>query len=155
MPIHSAGLILHRTTGEGREVFLVHPGGPFWARRDDGVWSIPKGEFDPDTEPALEAARREFSEETGHAPPDAAAVDLGTIVQRAGKVVHAFGVEGDLDAGAIISNAFTIEWPPRSGRDREFPEVDRAGWFGLAAARVKIVAAQAELLDRLVECLGE
>ncbi|MBU1226442.1 MAG: NUDIX domain-containing protein [Actinobacteria bacterium] len=154
MPIHSAGLLLYRTTSDGTEVLLVHPGGPFYVNRDDGVWSIPKGEFDPAVESPVDTARREFTEETGHPPPEAVPLDLGTVVQKGGKVVHAFAAEGDLDAGAITSNTFTFEWPPRSGRDREFPEVDRAGWFGMAAARVKIVAAQAGLLDRLAEHLG-
>jgi predicted NUDIX family NTP pyrophosphohydrolase len=130
-------------------VLLVHPGGPFWARRDDGVWSIPKGELDGAEDP-LAAARREFEEELGSAPPgDAEPLDLGEVVQRSGKHVLAFALAGDLDAEAIVSNTFQLEWPPKSGRMRQFPEVDRAQWFGLDAARAKLVPAQAELLDRL------
>ena len=148
----SAGILLYRR-GASLEVLLVHPGGPFWARRDAGVWSIPKGELDDDEEP-LPAARREFEEELGTAPPgDAAALDLGEITQKSGKRVRVFAFEGDLDTGSIVSNTFRIEWPPRSGRMRDFPEVDRAGWFGLEEAREKLVSGQAELLDRLQEAI--
>ena len=129
-------------------MLLIHPGGPFWAKRDEGVWSIPKGAFEPGEE-ALAAARREFREELGTEAPAGSAVDLGEVTQRAGKVVHAFALEGDLNAAGIASNTCLIEWPPRSGRQLEIPEVDRAEWFGLEEAREKINSAQAELLDRL------
>jgi predicted NUDIX family NTP pyrophosphohydrolase len=129
-------------------VLLVHPGGPFWAKRDEGAWSIPKGEYAPEEEP-LAAARREFTEELGAEPPAGEPLDLGEIRQKSGKRVRAWGLPGDLDADAITSNRFTLEWPPRSGQSREFPEVDRAQWFSLRDARAKINPAQAELLDRL------
>ena len=128
----------------------MHPGGPFWARRDAGAWSIPKGEYGPDEEP-LAAARREFQEELGVAPPAGPVLDLGEIRQRAGKLVHAWALEGDLDASSVTSNTFELEWPPRSGRLIEVPEVDRAEWLPLAHAREKINLAQAELLDRLAD----
>ena len=143
----SAGLLLYRWRDGALEVFLVHPGGPFWARKDDGAWSIPKGEFAPGEDP-LVAARREFAEETGLAV-DGEVRALAPIRQAGGKVVHAFALEGELDADAIRSNSFTIEWPPRSGRLREFPEVDRAGWFALAEARRKILKSQLGLLEQL------
>ena len=146
----SAGILLYRHRDRELEVLLVHPGGPFWARKDEGVWSIPKGEYEP-TEDPLAAARREFEEELGAAPPAGPAHDLGEIRQRAGKLVHAFALEGDLDAAAIISNTCEIEWPPRSGRAITIPEVDRAEWFALGEARKRILPAQAELLDRLAE----
>jgi predicted NUDIX family NTP pyrophosphohydrolase len=147
----SAGILLHRRgAGGATEVLLVHPGGPFWAKKDAGAWSIPKGEYD-DGEDARAAALREYEEELGAPPPDGDLVDLGEVRQKSGKVVSAWALEGDADADAIRSNTFTIEWPPRSGNTREFPEVDRAGWFGLDEAREKIVPAQAALLDRLAE----
>jgi predicted NUDIX family NTP pyrophosphohydrolase len=130
----------------------VHPGGPVWANRDAGAWSIPKGEYAGDEEP-LTAARREFAEELGSAPPEGQALPLGEVRQRSGKVVTAWALRGDFDAGAITSNTFEMEWPPRSGRRRSFPEVDRASWFSLPEAREKINAAQAALLDRLGEAL--
>jgi predicted NUDIX family NTP pyrophosphohydrolase len=140
--------VLHRTRDGALEVLLVHPGGPVWARRDAGAWSIPKGEYS-DTEDPLAAARREFEEELGTAPPDGEATDLGEIRQKSGKRVRAWAIAGDLDVAAIHSNTLEFEWPPRSGRLIEIPEVDRAEWFGLAAAREKINPAQAALLDRL------
>ncbi len=148
----SAGILLHRRRSSAVEVLLVHPGGPFWARRDEGAWSIPKGEYEPDEDP-LAAARREFEEELGTAAPDGPTEDLGEIRQRAGKVVRAFALAGDLDVEAITSNTFEIEWPPRSGRMIEVPEVDRAGWFRLEEAGKKINPAQAELLERLMAWL--
>jgi predicted NUDIX family NTP pyrophosphohydrolase len=148
----SAGLLLFRHKSDRVEVLLVHPGGPFWAKRDLGAWSIPKGEYD-DEEDALAAARREFAEELGSAPPDGEMIDLGEVRQKAGKVVCAWALAGDFDAGEIVSNTFTIEWPPRSGRTREFPEVDRAQWFELDEARERINPAQAALLDRLADAI--
>jgi predicted NUDIX family NTP pyrophosphohydrolase len=154
MARRSAGILLYRLAGQEPEVLLVHPGGPFWAKKDEGVWSIPKGEYAEDEDPRA-AAIREFEEELGSAPPaDDAMLDLGTITQRSGKVVTAFAVEGDLDPAAISSNTFAIEWPPRSGRTQEFPEVDRAGWFAPGEARQRLVPAQAELVDRLLDRLG-
>ena len=149
MPRRSAGILLHRLRGGEREVLLVHPGGPFWAKRDEGAWSIPKGEYDDGEDPRA-CALREFEEELGTAlPPGTELAELGTVKQSAGKVITAFAAAGDLDPDAISSNTFTVEWPPRSGQMREFPEVDRAGWFGLADAREKLNPAQVELLDRM------
>jgi predicted NUDIX family NTP pyrophosphohydrolase len=148
----SAGILLYRGAGPSLEVLLVHPGGPLWARRDEGAWSIPKGEYSED-EDALGAARREFAEELGSPPPDGEPLALGEITQKGGKRVSAFALAGDLDATTITSNTFELEWPPRSGRTRSFPEVDRAQWFGLAQARARINPAQAELLDRLASAL--
>jgi predicted NUDIX family NTP pyrophosphohydrolase len=149
----SAGILLYRLTGGAPEVLLVHPGGPFWARKDAGVWSIPKGEYD-DAEDPRACALREFEEETGTALPPGELIELGSVRQKSGKVVSAWAAEGDLDADSVRSNTFTMEWPPRSGRTAEFPEIDRAAWFGIDAAREKLVAAQAELLDRLLERLS-
>ena len=155
MAARSAGILLYRRLSQaGLEVLLVHPGGPFFRRRDAGVWSIPKGEYPPSEEP-LACARREFAEETGHELEPGRTIPLGDIRQRGGKVVTAWAVEGDLDAGRIASNTFRIEWPPRSGRQEEFPEVDRAGWFGLTEAAEKILPAQRPLLARLADALAE
>jgi len=129
-------------------VLLVHPGGPLWARRDAGAWSIPKGEYGPHEDP-LAAARREFEEELGCPPPDEEAASVGEIKQKSGKVVRAWALAGDLDVTSVASNTFTLEWPPRSGKLQEFPEVDRAQWFELAVARQKINPAQVALLDRV------
>lgn len=152
----SAGILLHRGSGDGLQVLLVHPGGPLWARRDAGVWSIPKGEYTEDEDP-LAAARREFTEELGSPPapatPDSVLLDLGEIRQKSGKRVRAWALEGDLDAEQVRSNTFSMQWPPRSGRMQEFPEVDRAQWFGLEEARQKLNPAQVPLLDRLTEAL--
>jgi predicted NUDIX family NTP pyrophosphohydrolase len=153
VPARSAGILLHRTRDDALEVLLVHPGGPLWARRDAGAWSIPKGEHS-DGEDPLDAARREFEEELGTPAPDGAALDLGEVRQKSGKLVHGWALEGDLDASAITSNTVEIEWPPRSGRTLEIPEVDRAEWFDVEAAREKINPAQAELLARLSEQLA-
>lgn len=153
MPKQSAGIVLYRTRAGRLEVLLVHPGGPFWARKDDGVWSIPKGEFEAG-EDALAAARREFEEETGAAPPAAEAIALGPVRQPGGKLVYAWAVRGDFDPAALRSNTFTLEWPPRSGRRREFPEVDRAAWFGLEEARRKLGAGQVELIGELEAKVG-
>jgi predicted NUDIX family NTP pyrophosphohydrolase len=146
----SAGILLHRRRDGGHEVLLVHPGGPFWAKKDVGAWSIPKGEYE-DGEDARACALREFAEEIGAPPPDGELVDLGEVRQRSGKVVTGWALEGDADADAIRSNTFTMEWPPRSGTMREFPEVDRAAWFSLDEARERILPGQAPLLDRLAE----
>lgn len=148
----SAGLLLYRRRDGALEVFLVHPGGPFWARKDAGAWSIPKGEIDPTEEP-LAAARREFREETG-LPAEGHFRPLAPITQAGGKVVQAWAVEGDLDPAALQSNTFDIEWPPRSGRRQSFPEVDRAAWFPLEVARQKINPAQVALLDELAATLA-
>jgi predicted NUDIX family NTP pyrophosphohydrolase len=152
MPVRSAGILLYRRPAGTLELLLVHPGGPHWARKDEGAWSIPKGEH-ADGEDALDCARREFEEETGTVPPVGALVALGEVRQRSGKRVSAWAAEGDLDAGAVRSNTFTVEWPPRSGRTQEFPEVDRAGWFAPDDARRALVPAQAAFVDRLVEHL--
>ena len=145
----SAGILLHRERDGERQVLLVHPGGPYWAKKDAGAWSIPKGEYEDGDDPR-DCARREFEEELGTAlPPDTELRELGAVRLRSGKHITAYAAAGDLDADAITSNTFTLEWPPRSGVQREFPEVDRAGWFGLDAAREKLNPAQAELLDRL------
>ena len=149
----SAGILLHRGDRAAPEVLLVHPGGPFWARKDLGAWSIPKGELDRD-EDARACALREFAEETGTAPPDGELEDLGSVKLKSGKRVLAFALAGDFDADAIESNTFELEWPPRSGRMQSFPEIDRAGWFGLDEARAKLNPAQAALIDRLAELLA-
>jgi predicted NUDIX family NTP pyrophosphohydrolase len=151
---HSAGILLFRHD-PSLEVLLVHPGGPYWVNKDDGAWSIPKGEYDPDHDDPLANALREFEEETGFAPPDGDPIDLGEIAQKSGKVVRAFALEGDLDAAAIDSNTFEMEWPPRSGRTREFPEVDRAAWLGPGEAEVKLNPAQVEFVRRLVVALEQ
>jgi predicted NUDIX family NTP pyrophosphohydrolase len=154
MARRSAGILLHRSGSQGREVLLVHPGGPFWAKRDDGAWSIPKGEYGDDEDPRA-AARREFEEELGSPLPDDAELrELGEVRQKNGKYVMAWAVEGDLDASAAHSNTFEMEWPPRSGRRQEFPEIDRAAWFGLARAREKLLPAQAAFVDRLEEAVA-
>lgn len=146
----SAGIVLHRPRKGELEVLLVHPGGPAWRKRDLGAWSIPKGEYEPDEDP-LAAARREFEEELGAAVPDGEPLDLGEVRQKSGKKVRAFALAGDLDVRTVISNTFLFEWPPRSGKMIEIPEVDRAEWFPLAVAREKINPAQAVLLGRLEE----
>jgi predicted NUDIX family NTP pyrophosphohydrolase len=146
----SAGIVLYRGA---LEVLLVHPGGPFFAKRDAGVWSIPKGEYEQGEDP-LQSALREFEEELGSPLEPDDPIELGTIVQRGGKRVTAFAVQGDLDAAAAQSNTFLMEWPPRSGRRQSFPEVDRAEWFSIDDAREKLVPAQVELLDRLVMIVG-
>jgi predicted NUDIX family NTP pyrophosphohydrolase len=151
-PKPSAGLVLYRTPASGLEVLLVHPGGPFWVHKDAGAWSIPKGELDPEEEP-LPAARREFAEELGSAAPSGEVIDLGEIRQRSGKRVRAFAIAGDFDPATVRSNLIEIEWPPRSGRRLQVPEVDRAGWFDLAGAREALNPAQFELIDRLTSTL--
>jgi predicted NUDIX family NTP pyrophosphohydrolase len=135
------------------ELLVVHPGGPFWAKKDDGAWSIPKGEYEPGEDPTA-CARREFAEELGVSPPEGIWTDLGEVTQRSGKRVRAWAVLGDIDVSAISSNFFDIEWPPRSGRTRSFPEVDAAAWVSPDEARRKLVAAQASFVDRLLAHLG-
>lgn len=145
---HSAGILLYRYRDRCLEVLLVHPGGPYWSGKDLGAWSIPKGLFEAD-EDALVAARREFHEETGF-DPDGDFLSLGKAKQPSGKIVHAWALQGDLDVDRIVSNTFTMEWPPHSGKIEGFPEVDRGEWFDLEAARVKITKGQRPLLERLV-----
>jgi predicted NUDIX family NTP pyrophosphohydrolase len=147
MPLRSAGILMYRIRDGAIEVLLAHPGGPFWRRRDDGAWTIPKGEIGAGEIPEA-AARREFREEIG-VEPIGELRPLGAIRQRAGKYVEAFALEGDFDVALLASNTFEIEWPPRSGRLATFPEVDRVGWFALPIAREKILEAQRPLLDRL------
>jgi predicted NUDIX family NTP pyrophosphohydrolase len=147
----SAGLLLFRHTDDGPEVLLGHMGGPFFARRDAGAWTVPKGEYEPDSESAWDAARREFQEELGLPPPDGEAVALGEVRQTNGKVVTAWAIEADLDPATVVPGLFSMEWPPKSGQMREFPELDRVEWFGLDRARSVIVKAQAAFLDRLAE----
>ncbi len=153
MAAASAGILLHRERDGKREVLLVHPGGPAWAKRDAGAWSIPKGEYDAGEDP-LEAGRREFAEELGSPPPDGPAHELGEIRQKSGKRVKAWAIEGDLDASRITSNTCEMQWPPRSGRMIEVPEVDRAEWFSLKDARERINPAQVALLERLAGLLA-
>jgi len=152
MATRSAGILLHRQGIGGTEVLLVHPGGPFWARKDLGAWSIPKGEVDDGEDPRA-CALREFAEETGTRLPDAALDDLGSVRLKGGKLVLAYAVAGDLDPATVRSNTFELEWPPRSGRRQQFPEIDRADWFGLDDARTKLNPAQSELVDRLAALL--
>jgi predicted NUDIX family NTP pyrophosphohydrolase len=147
----SAGILLYRQRAGAVEVLLVHPGGPFWAKKDAGAWSIPKGEYEEGGDP-LEAARREFAEELG-SDVTGPAIPLGDVKQKGGKVVAAWGVQGDLDAADVRSNTFEIEWPPRSGRRQSFPEIDRAEWFTPDEARAKLNPAQHAFLDRLLERL--
>ncbi|MEW6657976.1 MAG: NUDIX domain-containing protein [Thermodesulfobacteriota bacterium] len=153
MPIQSAGLLMYRHRNGILEVLLVHPGGPFWAKKDLGAWSLPKGEFAPG-EDALAAARREFAEETGF-PAEGEFIPLTPRKQPSGKVIQAWAFQGDCDPGAVKSNTFTLEWPPRSGRQQEFPEIDRAGWFTLAEAKVKIIPGQAGFLEELAGILRQ
>jgi predicted NUDIX family NTP pyrophosphohydrolase len=150
----SAGLLLHRTRGGVLEVLLGHPGGPFFARKDDGVWTIPKGEYQPDEQP-LAAAYREFTEEIGTAPPDGEPLPLGETRQSNGKLAVVWALEGDLDVTEISCNLFDLEWPPRSGRIQQFPEIDRAGWFDVGTARRKAFASQLPFLDRLLAHLDD
>ncbi|HEY4028740.1 MAG TPA: NUDIX domain-containing protein [Caulobacteraceae bacterium] len=148
----SAGLLVYRRTGSGLEFLLAHPGGPYWAKRDDGAWSIPKGLIG-DGEDALAAARREFEEEVGQAVTGAFG-PLTPLRQKSGKLIHAWMVEADLDLGGFRSNLFEMEWPPRSGRMQAFPEIDRVDWFALEAALVKILPGQAAFIDEATARLG-
>jgi predicted NUDIX family NTP pyrophosphohydrolase len=149
----SAGVLLFRRTDSGVQVLLAHMGGPFWARKDAGAWSLPKGEYEPDEEPRA-AARREFEEELGAPPPLDGWVDLGEVRQSGGKVVTAWAVEGDFDPERLAPGTFELEWPKGSGRLREFPEVDRVAWFGLGEVGPRLVASQRAFLDRLLAHLG-
>ncbi len=152
----SAGILLFRGSSEGLEVLLVHPGGPFWTKKDHGAWSIPKGEFEGEEDPRA-CALRELGEELGPAAPAIERgdlIELGSVRQKGGKVVHAWTAPGEFDPAALHSNTFTMEWPPRSGTEREFPEVDRADWFDPDEARRRIIEAQAPLVDRLLEAVG-
>ena len=149
----SAGILLYRRSPTGIQVFLAHPGGPFWAKRDQGSWTVPKGEVDED-EDTLEAAQREFREETGTCV-HGSFIELSPVRQPSGKVIHAWAVEGDIDAAAIMSNTFSIEWPPKSGETREFPEIDRAGWFTLSEAREKLLPGQLPLIDQLTRVVPD
>ena len=154
MPRRSAGILLYRHSAAGAiELLLAHPGGPMWAGRDAGAWTLPKGEFDAGEEDALSAARREFEEETGHPAPDGPAIGLGEIRQKGGKLVVAWAIEGDLDSAAATSNTFALQWPPRSGRWITIPEVDRVEWFSPAEARARIKDTQVPFIDRLLETL--
>lgn len=151
MPRLSAGIALYRRTPRGLELFLVHPGGPYWAAKDDGAWSFPKGEYE-DNEAPLAAARREYREETGF-EVDGDFVALDPVKQKGGKVVQVFAVEGNCDPARIRSNTFTMEWPPRSGQTAVFPEVDRAGWFAPTEAKRKLNPAQSPIVDQLSQIL--
>ena len=148
----SAGILLHRLRDGALEVFLVHPGGPFWRGKDAGAWSIPKGELEAEGADALATARREFEEETG-SPVDGELVALKPLKQKSGKLVHAWALRGDIDAASVRSNTFSMEWPPHSGKQQEFPEVDRGAWFTIATAREKILPGQRGFLDQLQEYL--
>jgi predicted NUDIX family NTP pyrophosphohydrolase len=152
MPERSAGILLYRLTGPEPEVLLVHPGGPFFAKKDDGAWSIPKGLYQPDEEP-LAAAKREFAEETGTVP-SGDFLSLGAFRQPSGKLVMAYAVEGDFDLDGFRSNPFEMEWPPKSGRRQSFPEADRADWFTLEQARRKVARGQVAIVETLAERLG-
>jgi predicted NUDIX family NTP pyrophosphohydrolase len=150
-PKPSAGLLPYRfrPSDDRLEVLIAHPGGPFWARRDEGAWSIVKGEIDDPAEPPIEVARREFREETGHEPPDGSTIELGSVTQAGGKVVYGWACAGDLDPATIESNTLEVEWPPRSGRTVTIPEIDRVGWFEPDEARRRLNPAQAAFVDRL------
>ena len=153
MAKRSAGILMYRRSSRGIELLLAHPGGPFWASKDQGAWSIPKGEYD-DSEDALSAAKREFAEELGSALPARPFLDLGAIKQPSRKVITAFAVEGDFDPATLVSNRFELEWPPKSGRKQSFAEIDSVQWFSASEAREKIQPGQAEFIDRLLEYLG-
>ena len=152
MPRTSAGILLHRAGAAGREVLIGHMGGPFWAKKDAGGWSIPKGEYGPG-EDAFAVAGREFEEELGTPVPATVFLPLGELRTTSSKVLTVWAADGDLDATAAVSNTFALEWPPRSGRMQEFPEIDRAAWFPVEEARTKLVKGQVPFLDRLLEAL--
>jgi predicted NUDIX family NTP pyrophosphohydrolase len=152
MAKRSAGILMFRRRGRGIEVLLVHPGGPFWAKKDDGAWFIPKGEIEAGEEP-LPAARREFREELGLDPPSSEPLPLGTVKNKSGKLIHAWALAGTLELDGFQSNTFPLEWPPRSGKMHDFPEVDRASYFGVEEATRKMHVAEQPLLARLLERL--
>jgi len=152
MPKLSAGLLLYRITEAYVEVLLGHPGGPFWAKKDDGAWSIPKGEYGEGEDP-WSAARREFEEELGKPPPDGPRIDFPPLRQPSGKIITAYAVRGDLDLDGAVSNTFTLEWPKGSGNVREYPEIDRVDWFSVDAARSKLLKGQRPLLDQLMNAV--
>jgi len=154
MPKHSAGILLYRRTAGGVEVLIVHPGGPFWAKKDLGAWSIPKGEFDAAEDP-LAAAKREFAEEIGAPAPDGQYQSLGETKVTSNKLLHAYALESDFDLEQFHSNMFEMEWPPKSGMRQEFPEVDKAAWTPLALARQKVAKGQVAVIDALAARLGE
>lgn len=151
---HSAGILLYRRDAGSLQVLLVHPGGPFWSKKDDGAWFVPKGELAAD-EPPLSAALREFREELGSDAPSGVPLALGSVTNKGGKLIEAWALEGDLDASTVVSNTFELEWPPRSGKKREFPEVDQARYFSVAEARVKMHPAELPLVERLLVLLRE
>lgn len=153
MSKHSAGILVFRKTGSGVEILLVHPGGPFWAKKDLGAWTIPKGLVE-EGEDFVAAAKREFEEETGFTLPQKELIPLGEIRQKSGKTVHAWAVEGDYDLSLLKSNLFSMEWPPKSGAHREFPEIDRSAYYRLSEARIKMNESQCEFIDRLLSNLG-
>jgi predicted NUDIX family NTP pyrophosphohydrolase len=152
MPKLSAGLLLYRTTEGYVEVLIGHPGGPFWAKKDDGAWSIPKGEYAEGEDP-WSAARREFEEELGKPPPDGPRIDFPPLRQPSGKIITAYAVRGDLDLDGTVSNTVTLEWPKGSGNVREYPEIDRVDWFSVDAARSKLLKGQRPLLDQLMNAV--
>jgi predicted NUDIX family NTP pyrophosphohydrolase len=152
VPKRSAGLLMYRQTASGLEVFLVHPGGPYWAKKGGGAWGLPKGEYDRDETP-LAAAKREFTEETGFTAAGPF-VELGSIEQKSGKIVTAWAVEGDCDPADLVSNTCSLEWPPKSGKFIEIPEIDQGRWFGMTEARETIRKAQEPLLERLQDALA-
>ena len=154
MPKLSAGLLLYRIVDGELEVLIAHPGGPFWVRKDEGAWSIPKGENAEGDDP-WKVARREFEEELGKPAPDGPRIEFEPLKQPSGKVITAFALRGDLDLDDTASNTFELEWPKGSGRIREFPEIDRVGWFSVAQARSKLLKGQRPLLDRLISALGD
>ena len=152
-PKQSAGILVYRLRETGLDVLLVHPGGPFWAKKDDGAWFIPKGEINPDEEPRT-AAYREFREEVGLEPPAGDPLDLGTVKNKGGKLIYGWALAGDLDLTGFHSNTFELEWPPRSGKKREFPEVDRARYFSVDEALLKMHPAELPLVERLLRLLA-
>jgi predicted NUDIX family NTP pyrophosphohydrolase len=154
MPKRSAGVLLYRVTDGSLDVLIGHPGGPFWAKKDEGAWSIPKGEYVEGEDPWA-AAQREFREELGKQLPDGPRIDLGPLKQPSGKIITAFGVRGDLDLDGTVSNTFELEWPMGSGNVREYPEIDRVAWLSVTRARSKLLRGQQPLLDRLVELLAD
>ncbi len=150
----SAGLLIYRKKSNKIEVFLVHPGGPFWSKKDEGVWSIPKGEYEAGEDP-LQAAVREFKEETGFDAPAGEKIELTRLKQPSGKIVNAWATEGNVESDKIISNTFKMEWPPKSGREQEFPEVDKAGWFEIETAKLKILKGQIGFLKELKKIIQD